>query len=78
MIRGTENEQLVLNDLMTKPFIHALFESGMIGMKDNNWIECSPDGIALIDPSKVGFSTRQLVAASVEIKTSDKNCSLQR
>lgn len=50
----------------------------MIGMKDHPWIACSPDGMALIDSSKAGFSSTELVMASVEIKTSVAQSSVDR
>ena len=55
----------------------------MLPDKDLLWLACSPDGVALIDLSKTGFTfsataTTSLQIVSVEIKTSIAASSLSR
>jgi hypothetical protein len=50
MMRGFNNIALVVNVLSRKKFEKGLF--GMIGKKENNWMDCSLDGIAVIDLDK--------------------------
>lgn len=86
MKRGTANEGAVMNTLARKEFIIGLYEVGMLSNKHCNWIACSPDGIAILDLSKAHFNDtneedeveQNTVLATVEIKTSVADSSLQR
>lgn len=79
MMRGTGNESAVLAALSSREFVKAIYECGMLSMGEENWISCSPDGVALIDLAKVGLSAENgPVFASVEIKTSVAMSSLDR
>jgi hypothetical protein len=49
-MRGFSNIALVVNVLSRKKFEKGLF--GMIGKEENNWMDCSLDGIAVIDLDK--------------------------
>jgi hypothetical protein len=53
MMRGTINKALVVNALSRKEFVKGIFEVGMIGKKENNWMACSSDGISVIDLYKI-------------------------
>ena len=80
MKRGTANEGYVLSALRGQRFGKAMFECGMLSIKDLDWYACSPNGIALIDPLDIDFDAAErasgaktqehICVACVEIKTS--------
>ena len=84
MMRGTANEAALFPALSRRPFVKALYECGMLGMRGSDWLACSPDGVALIDASLLTFSEESLPSSgslslsSVEIKTSIARSSLDR
>jgi hypothetical protein len=53
MMLSTSNEALVVNALSRKEFVKGLYEVGMIGKKEKNWMACSTEGIAVIDLYKM-------------------------
>ncbi|PXF43284.1 hypothetical protein BWQ96_06981 [Gracilariopsis chorda] len=80
MMRGSANECAVLSALRAKPFVTAVFEVGMLAVKERRFLSCSPDGIAVLDTSiydseGVGEVTMQdgegnhIILGCVEIKT---------
>jgi hypothetical protein len=48
MMRGFANEEVALQALRTVEGVEAIFECGMLGLKEHNYIACSPDGVALL------------------------------
>ena len=80
MKRRTAKEGCVLSALRGKRFVKAVFECGMLSIRDFDWLACIPDGIELIDPPSIAFDAEEassgaetkenLCMASVEIKTS--------
>lgn len=83
MMRGIANEGAVFAALLSKPFVNAIYEYGMLGKSDAQWPACSPDGVALIDATQLQFQcvehpTSSSKLASVEIKTSVTRSSLDR
>lgn len=81
MKRGSLNEDPVLNALSSRTFIIDCFECGMLALKDEQWIACSPDAIALLNPADLSsafglIDGDELIIASVEIKTSIASSSL--
>eukprot|EP00737_Agarophyton_chilense_P004797 gb/GEZJ01006395.1/.p1 GENE.gb/GEZJ01006395.1/~~gb/GEZJ01006395.1/.p1 ORF type:complete len:425 (-),score=36.09 gb/GEZJ01006395.1/:504-1778(-) len=83
MMRGTCNEQAVLNALSKKPFVLSIHECGMLADKQHSWLACSADGIARIDLAQTSFASAiggedNVALATVEIKTSVSSSSLNR
>lgn len=87
MLRGTANEGAVVAALAAKSFINALYECGMLARRDEDWLACSPDGVAQIDIRELGFDVGDTQPngdaavyrlASVEIKTIIAQSSLDR
>lgn len=83
MMRGTANEGAVMSSLNGRDFVKCIYECGMLGKKNETWLACSPDGIAIIDLSLLGMARDgvldgQLAIASVEIKTSTAQSTLDR
>ena len=83
MMRGTANGSTVLSSLSSLSFVKCIYECGMIGKKNETWLACSPDSIALIDTCVLDLSNEnitggELSIASVEIKTSVAQSSLSR
>lgn len=56
MKRGTANEAAVLAALFKKDIFKAVFEVGMVVLKECDWLACSPDGIAALETSKLHFA----------------------
>lgn len=73
-MHGTADENAVLRAFSAKPFAKFVFECGMIAKADLPWMACSPDGLAIIETSKIaGYSLTaesDEVIASIEIKKS--------
>jgi hypothetical protein len=73
MMRGTANEEACMSALSEMDFVGDMFEVGMIALKVAPWIACSPEMIALIRVSSIGFSgcvPDEEDLANVEIKAS--------
>lgn len=49
MKRGSVNEDAVLSALQHKPYVHNVFSFGMCSMRNQDYLACSSDGVALID-----------------------------
>lgn len=50
-MRGNANKCAVLSALRAKAFVKAVFEVGMLAIKDRRFLACSPDGISVLDTS---------------------------
>lgn len=48
MVRGTKNETVTLNGWVAFRMLHALYEIGILGLKDMTYSACSPDAVALL------------------------------
>ena len=83
-MKGTANEKAAFLALEAKPFVKVVFEVGMVSRKEESWLACSADGIAIIDHKELGLEgfteSKALggIIASVEIKTSVASSSLDR
>ena len=83
-MQGTTNEKAAFLELESKPFVKGVFELGMVARKEESWLACTADGIAVIDHTVLGpdglTERNELggILASVEIKTSVASSSLDR
>lgn len=48
-MRGTVNEDEVLQAIRSKAFVEDVFELSMMETVDTPWLACSPNGVGLID-----------------------------
>lgn len=55
MMRGSINETAALSAVSAKKFISAVYECGMLGLKFEIWITCSPDAFEWIKTKDIGF-----------------------
>lgn len=80
MMRGTANEKFVVSGLSRMPFVKAVFDVGMMSMKNARYLAGSSDGIALVDLQTLeelqleeerGNDTEGafIVSATIEFKT---------
>ena len=54
-MRRTANESAVIASLASRDFVQCLYECGMLSRKGEDWLACSPDGVALIDLHSLGM-----------------------
>jgi hypothetical protein len=54
MMRGSANEDAVIRALSRKPFIKAIYETGMSARTETPWLACSPDAIAVFSIEDMG------------------------
>ena len=84
MMRGTANEAVLLRALSANPFVKSVFECGMMAKADMPWMACSPDGVAIIEISKLSIvgptftPDSDEVIGSIKIKTSIAEPTLDR
>lgn len=71
MKRGTVNEEAVLCTLCLQEYIRAVYEVGLIGMKQEPWVAASPDAICLGEVTKILYliCAEKYTTACVEITT---------
>ena len=56
MMRSTANESAVVAAVAAKDFVLCLCECGMMAMRENGWLACSPNGVGIIDITKLKFN----------------------
>ena len=80
MMRGTMNENAVLNYLRRRSYTKSLFSVGILSLKDHPWLASSPDAILMLDLSKIEgpFHDNQVIPCTVEIKTSVSSTNMQQ
>ena len=78
-MRGTANEDAVLNFLKRQPYTKALFCVGLLAVKDGPWLASSPDAILMLDMTKLPepFFSEQVIPCTVEVKTSISSTTVQ-
>lgn len=54
-MRGTANEKAAFLELEAKPFVKGVFQLGMVARKEESWLACIADGIAIIDHTVLGL-----------------------
>jgi len=80
MMRGSANEEPVMCAIRSKLYVRDVFDVGMVASKQDGYLACSPDGIALLNKSSfpdwnvdvegaVETGEDSYVLATVEIKT---------
>ena len=55
MKRGTANENSIMKALINLDFVICFFEVGMFACMSAIWIVVNPDGVSIIDISKLHF-----------------------
>jgi hypothetical protein len=64
MVIGAKNEGAILNAFSKLNYVKGVFECGLLESKLHPWMTVTPDGIAVVT-----FNGRELIVASVEVKT---------